>query len=110
DSPLKARTLGGLARVLGVTGEQQQAMSYAQQAVAMARRFDDPELAAYSLHGMYFALLRPEHAARRLAIATEMLDLAKAANATERLGEALFWRAHCLLELGDVVAADAALE
>ena len=107
DSPLKARTLGGLARVLGATGEQQEVMVYAQQAVAMARRFDDPELVAYSLQGMYFALLGPEHAEQRLAIATEMLDLAKAANATELVGDALFWRAYCLLELGDVEAADA---
>ena len=58
-------------------------MVYAQQAVAMARRFGDPELIADSLLGMFFALMGPEHAEQRLAIATEMLDLAKAANDTQ---------------------------
>ena len=80
DSPLKAKTLGGLARSLGVTGERQKLMVYAPQAVAMARRIGDPELIAYSLLGMFFTLMGPEHAEQRLAIATEMLDLAKAAD------------------------------
>ena len=73
DSLLTAKTLGGLARVLAVTGEQQQAMVYAQQAVAMARRFADPELLAANLQGMIHALQGPEHVQQRLAYATEML-------------------------------------
>ena len=107
DSPLKAKTLGGLARYWAVTGEQQKAMVYAPKAVAMARRFGDPELIAYSLVGMLYALMGPEHAEQRLAIATEMLDLAKAANATRTVATAQFWRGYCLLELGDTAGADA---
>jgi class 3 adenylate cyclase len=106
DSPLKARTLSGLARYLGVTGEQQKLMVYAPQAVAMARRLGDPDLVAYSLMGMFFTLLGPEHAEQRLAIATEMLELAKAANATLELIDGQFWRVYCLLELGDMTEAD----
>ena len=107
DSPLKARTLGGLARYLGVTGERQQLMLYAPQAEAMARRLGDPELVAYSLLGVFYTLMEPEHAEQRLAIATELLDLAKAANATTEIAIGLFWRGYCLLELGDMAAADA---
>ena len=110
DSPLKARTLGGLARYLGVTGEQEKAMVYAPQAVAMARRLGDPELVAYSLLGMFFTLMGPEHAEQRLAIATEMLDLAKAANATTEQSNGLFFRTYCLLELGDLAEAEAELD
>ena len=46
DNPLTARVLGGLALALGVMGEQQQAMVYAERAVTMARRYDDPALLA----------------------------------------------------------------
>ncbi len=108
DNPLTTKILGYLARALGVTGEQQQAMLYAQQAVAMARRLGDPELVARSLYGMFFTVMGPEHAEQRLAIATEMQDLARAASATELRGVAAYWwRAYCLVELGDMAAADA---
>jgi predicted ATPase/class 3 adenylate cyclase len=110
ESLLTARALSGLALVLGPTGVQQQAMVYAQQAVAMARRFDDPELLANSLYGMVQALQGPEHAQQRLAYASEMLQLAKAANAKELLLHAHFRRAFCLLELGDMPAMDAEID
>jgi class 3 adenylate cyclase/tetratricopeptide (TPR) repeat protein len=105
DSPLKARTLGGLARYLGVTGEKQKLMMYALQAVAMARRLGDPELLSYCLQGMFNARSEPEHAEQRLAIMTERQDLAKAAKDPE-LEHLHFWRGYCLLELGDTAAAD----
>jgi class 3 adenylate cyclase/tetratricopeptide (TPR) repeat protein len=111
DSPLKAQALGGLARYLGVTGERQQLMVYAPQAVAMARRLGDPELVAYNLLGMIFTLMGPEHAEQRLTMATEILGLAKAANLTYlEVANGLFWCWFCLLELGDVAAADADLD
>ena len=111
DSPLKARTLGGLARYLGVTGEQQKLVLYAPQAVAMARRFGDPELVAYNLVGLFFTLPGgPEHAEQRFAVATEMLDLGKAANTTTEISNGLYWRGICLLESGDVTAADSEFE
>ncbi len=110
DSPLKARTLGGLGRYLGVTGERLKLMVYAPQALAMARRLGDPVLIAYSLLGMFYTLMGPEHAKQRLAIATEMRDLAKAANTTDERQSALFWRAYCLLELGDMAEADAEID
>jgi len=106
DSPLKARTLGGLARYLGVTGEKQKLMVYASQAVAMARRIGDPELVNYSLLGMFYALSGPEHAEERLAITTEMQDLADAANGQNPTLSQHFWRGYCLLELGDTAGAD----
>ena len=110
DSQLKGRALGGLSRYLGVTGERQKLMIYAPQAVAMARRLGDPELIAYSLLGMFYTLAGPEHAEQRLAIATEMLDLAQTANATLEVAHVMFWRGYCLLELGDVTEADAQFE
>ena len=87
-----------------------QALVYAQQAVAMARRLADPELLAANLEGMIYALQGPEHAQQRLAYATEMLQLAKAANAKQLLLDAHFWRVYCLLELGDMPATDAEID
>ncbi len=110
DSPLKARALAGLARYLGVTGDQQKLAVYAPQAVAMARRLGDPELVAYSLLAMFLALMGPEHAERRLAIATEWRDLAKGANATLELIDGQFFRGCCLLELGDMAGANTEFE
>ena len=92
----------------GNHGRSTRAMAYAEQAVAMARRFDDPELIALSLHGMFFALAGPQHAARRLNIAKEMLDHARTASedTTEFQIEAVWSRSFALLETGDAAAAD----
>jgi len=106
DSPLKAKTLGGLARCLGVIGEKQKLMVYAPQAVAMARRIGDPELVSYSLLGMFYALSGPEHAEQRLAITTEMHDLADLADPQNLSYSQYFWRGYCRLELGDTAGAD----
>ncbi len=106
DSPLKARTLSGLARYLGATGEKQKLMVYAPQAVEIARRLGDPELVGDSLVGMFYARLEPEHAEQRLAITTEMQDLARAAKNPNLQHSEHFWRGYCLLELGDTAAAD----
>jgi tetratricopeptide (TPR) repeat protein len=110
DSPLKARTLAGLANYLGVTGERKKLMLYAAQAVAMARRFGDPNLIAYSLLGMMYALMGPEHSEARLAITTEILDLATTANNLEMHADGTWHRGYSLLELGDVAAADRELD
>jgi DNA-binding winged helix-turn-helix (wHTH) protein/tetratricopeptide (TPR) repeat protein len=110
DSPLKARTLAGLAHYLGVTGEREKLMVYAPQAVAMARRFGDPDVVAYSLLGMSYTLWEPEHAETRLALTTEVLELAAAANDPELRADGFFHRGYCLLELGDVAAADRELD
>ncbi len=110
ESPLKARTLGGLARYLGVTGERQKLMVYAPQAEAMARRLGSPDLIAYSLLGTFFTLMEPEHAEQRLAIATEMLEHGTAAKDEALMFEGHWWRGYCLLELGDVVEADAEVD
>jgi predicted ATPase/class 3 adenylate cyclase len=106
DSHLKARALAGLAHILAFSEKPDKQKMYADQAVAIARRLNDPDLLSYALLGMYFTLMAPDHAEQRLAIATEMLDLGKRANSTDRLVDALFWRAFCLFEVGSVVEAD----
>jgi tetratricopeptide (TPR) repeat protein len=72
----------------------------------MARRLGDPELIAYALVGMLYTLGGPEYAEQRLAIATEVLALARAANAQLLVIDGLFWRGYGLFELGDAAGAD----
>jgi tetratricopeptide (TPR) repeat protein len=76
----------------------------------MARRCDDPIVLATNLNNMIFVLQGPEHTQQRLAYATEIVPIATAEDAKELLNDALFWRAYCLLELGDMPAMDAAIE
>src|SRR5215469_16465634 len=103
---LQAWALAGLAHTLAFAGEPDKQKMYANQAVAMARSLDDPDLLSYALLGVFLSLMAPDDAEQRLEIATEKLDLAKKANSTDRLVDAFFWRAFCLYELGSVVEAD----
>src|SRR5713101_460484 len=59
---------------------------------------------------MFVALQGPEHAQQRLAYATEMLQLTEAANAKELLPYAVYWRAYCSLELGDMPTTNADID
>jgi len=109
DSLLAAKILGSLARALRYTGAQQQAVTYAQQAVAMARRCDNPVVLAANLNNLAFVLDGPEHTLQRLAYVNEAVTLATAGNARELLYDAHWLRAYCLLELGDMPTMDAAI-
>ena len=110
DSLFTAKILSGLSRSLRGSGDLRQALTYAQQAVDMARRLDNPELIAANLQGMIYALQEPSHVQQRLAYATEALQLAEVANAKEPLGEARYWRVLCLIEIGDISATDAEID
>ncbi|MGA8641157.1 MAG: adenylate/guanylate cyclase domain-containing protein [Candidatus Binatus sp.] len=106
DSPLTTKVLGSLALALGVMGQQQQAMVYAEKAVTMARQFDDPGLLAKSLQGMFYALSRPEQAQQRLIVSNQLLEASRAAHSAELGHEALWPRIYALFESGDMAAAD----
>jgi class 3 adenylate cyclase/tetratricopeptide (TPR) repeat protein len=108
DNPLTAKVLGSLALALGVMGQQQQAMVYAEKGVAMARRYADPGLLAHNLQAMFYALSRPEQAKQRLIVANQLLGASKAAHSAELGHEAHWPRSYALFESGDIVAADQA--
>jgi tetratricopeptide (TPR) repeat protein len=116
DTVLRANILGGLAIVLGLTGAQAPAIEYAEQGVAMSRRLDNPEALELTLQGANYAFQGPQHVERRLAFAKERLELAKTMNAQrgtlseEQLTEGQSELSQCLIELGDLAAADATFE
>jgi class 3 adenylate cyclase/tetratricopeptide (TPR) repeat protein len=110
DNPLTARALSALARTLGYTGSSERALTYAEQALAMARRLHDPEILASTLHGMRAVFGGPDRVQQGLEYATEMQLVAQTANSKGLLAYAAYWRASCFLEIGDMHGADAEID
>jgi tetratricopeptide (TPR) repeat protein len=77
-----------------------------EEAVAMARRLGDPEALSYVLGSAHWGTWGPGTARERLAIAEEMLRLARQAGNRGREGDAAQWAFGDLLELGDTDRAD----
>lgn len=102
DSALRARVLARLARALRFTPLVERRRALSEQAVAMARRTGDPATLATVLHEQHLAMWGVANPAERLAIATEVIELA------ERYGDrSLALQGHAMrtgdmLELGDL--------
>ena len=106
NQSLLARILSSLARALLFTGAVEQAATYAQQSVDVARCAGDPGVLSFSLHVLLQFSWEPEETEERLARATEMLQLAEVADDQELASNAHGWRLISLLQIGDVQAAD----
>jgi DNA-binding CsgD family transcriptional regulator len=112
DSPLRARVLARLARALLSTPQLDRRLQLSQKAVTLARRLGDPTTLAAVLYDRHLAIWgadQPAFAAERLAMATEVVDLAEQAGdwAMALRGRGL--RRTDLLEVGDVAGFDADL-
>jgi hypothetical protein len=102
DTPLRARVLAGLARELAWNGlDVARAARFADAAMATARAAGDPATLAACLLARHNAGWGPGDAADRLALATQVAELAGEARDLELLAEARLLRAADLLELGD---------
>jgi tetratricopeptide (TPR) repeat protein len=75
-------------------------------AVAMARRLDDPGALAYVLGSAHWGMWEPGAAHERLAIAEEMLRLGGEAGDRALEAAAATWAFADLLELGEIEGAD----
>ena len=83
DSAFRSRLLARLAGALRDARERQPRESYAEEAVAIARRLDDPATIAYALDGLFGATYRPDNPEQRMRIGTEIVGLGKAAGDRE---------------------------
>jgi predicted ATPase/class 3 adenylate cyclase len=110
NQTLLARVLGSLARALLFTGAVEQAATCAQRAVETAQRVDDTSVLAFNLHILLVFPWRPEETEKQLAYATEMLQLAEAANDEALIANAHGWRAMFLTEMGNIEAVDLEIE
>src|SRR5439155_10040630 len=109
DSGLRARVLAGLARALHFAGAHERALLLSAEAVELARRIGDTAAQVYALSAHRMIIWGPDHLPERLAVASELLELARAADDREGVLEGLRWRITALLERGDAPAADEAI-
>ena len=106
DSVLRARLLGRLAVELYFAGQADRRRALSEEALAMARRLDDPFAVAAALAARHVAVWVSGNVEERLAIAQELVDVADRAGGRELATIAHHFRMLDLLEAGDVVGAD----
>ncbi|MBB3044865.1 ATP-binding protein [Nocardioides soli] len=109
DDPRRCRVMLSLAgeTYYGSTPQEREAL--AEEAVAMARRLDDPALVLNSLIRSTIATWRGANAGQRLEMTTEATHLARHLGDAVGLVSALALRAEAAGELGDVAALEECL-
>src|SRR3954454_11875794 len=106
DSPLRARLLARLALEVFYAGDPERRLRLSEEAVALARRVDDPRTLAACLDARHYALWRPENVEERLEVAAELRRVAADTGDPELELEGAGWTVVDLLELGDIQGAD----
>ena len=110
DDSTKARLLARLAHeLLGDSSAGQRRRELADQSLKLARDLGDHRVLAEVLDARLHALWDPAGAEDRLAAASEIIDLARAAGDGTRERHGMFWRFVALMELARVAEAESAL-
>jgi tetratricopeptide (TPR) repeat protein len=107
DSDPRARLLARLALALRYERTPDRRIAASERALAMARRLGDPRTLACALGARHVAHWAPDNTAERLAIASELIDLARRSADDEVAFWGRYWRMHDRIELGDGPGADA---
>jgi DNA-binding SARP family transcriptional activator len=110
ESPLRVRLLARLAGALRDQHDREPRAALSQQALDVARRIGDPATLAYALDGRCMAIFWPENPEERIAIASELIQLADEVGDRERAAAARYYRMMFLLELGDMPAVRAGVD
>ncbi len=110
DAPLRAQVLARLGIVLYyLPGAARRCAVLADEALATARRLDDPDTLLLALGAQLYAHWRPGEADLRVHFADEAVAVATEHGPLRTLAEAHAWRAIALLELCRLEEADADL-
>jgi tetratricopeptide (TPR) repeat protein len=110
DDATRARVLARLAHeLLGDASATVRRRALMNEAIDLAHRSGDKPTLAEVLDARLHALWDPAGADDRLATATEIVDLARAAPDGRQECHGLFWRFVALMELGRVADAESAL-
>jgi DNA-binding SARP family transcriptional activator len=105
DSAARARLLAMQAAELMYSGEWERRVRLSDEALAIARRLDDPQALSTVLNMRFVTLLAPDTLSERQA------NVAEAVVSAERLRNPLIrfyayhWRAYACIEAGEVLAA-----
>jgi hypothetical protein len=99
---LEAELTASLARELhhSVPGQRARARPLSEEALALARKLDDPATLAACLLARHDVLWTPGRAGERIAVAREIAALAERSGDAERRAEGLLLTANALLEDG----------
>jgi tetratricopeptide (TPR) repeat protein len=108
--PIRARVLARLAAALRDHSDRGPRDALSREAVALARRLNDPSTLAYTLACRGAALFGPDDPAERLAIAEELRAVADAAQDKELEQEGEVDRALVFLETGRIAEYREALD
>jgi tetratricopeptide (TPR) repeat protein/adenylate kinase len=106
DSMLRVRVVSGLIRAQGHQMLPIVLNTLVEQAIAMARRLDDPEALCTALAAKAVAYPQPEMLGERLAMREEMLDSAGRIGDQAPLLDAYVLRMEDLLAAGDIESVD----
>jgi class 3 adenylate cyclase len=106
DSPLRVRVMSRLAEALTYAGDPERRDRLGQEAVAMARRIDDPSALAQALTVAYVASWSMDTLEERLRAATEAISLAEQAGDRAMAAQARALLTGSLLEHGDIDGAE----
>ncbi|MGH7685410.1 MAG: ATP-binding protein [Candidatus Dormibacteria bacterium] len=104
DTVLRVRLLARLAGALRDRAELEPRESFAYEAVAIARRLDDPPTLAFALDGLHGAIYRPDNLDERHVIAAEIVKLGELTGDRETQLWGHLDRMLYSFELGDLTA------
>lgn len=102
DTPLRANVMATLARCLYFTPERERREALSVEALEIARRTGDPSVLSAALVERHFVLWRPGTTQERLALATELVQVAQQHDDGDAECEARNWRILDLAELGRI--------
>lgn len=110
DSALRALALAHLAYDVCVAGQLERGQEIAHDATVIARRLGDPHVLLRCLRAQLVVSLGPQHSRQRIAISSEMVDVARSAGDLEMACLAGRWLLLNLYETGDVAGVERELE
>jgi DNA-binding SARP family transcriptional activator len=105
DSAARARLLAMRAAELMYAGDRLQRARLSDEALAMARRIDDPGALSEVLNMRFVTLLAPETLAARAADAVEAVTVADSLHEPLKQFFAYHWRSYSSIESGDIAEA-----
>jgi DNA-binding SARP family transcriptional activator len=109
DVVLKARLLARLAGALRDERVRDRRDALSKQAVAIARRTEDPAVLAYALDGRAAAIIAPDTLSEVLALGRELREAAERCRDSDRIIAGHLWQIMARLQLADVARAEVEL-
>jgi DNA-binding CsgD family transcriptional regulator len=106
ESGLRARVLASLAQARYFAEPGGPALELSELGVAMARKVGDRQALAHALSSHRIVMWGPGNLDKRIAVTTEIMQLADEIGNSELALEGRHWRLVALIEQGDRAAAD----